>query len=99
MKMDEFDGKRFLATVGGDDFALAGEIEAIDLVFESMPTMPDWKVLDVGCGRGGTASYVHRKGWGQVTGIDIDQHSIDYAKERYPSLEFHTPSLFCTAGH
>ncbi len=88
MKMDEYDGKRFLATVRGDDFAHAGEIESIDLVFESIPTKPDWKVLDVGCGRGGTANYVHTKGWGQVAGIDIDRHSIDYAKERYPALEF-----------
>lgn len=93
MKMDEYDGKRFLATVRGDDFAHAGERESIDLVFASIPTRPSWKVLDVGCGRGGTAAYVQNHGWGEVEGIDIDQHSIDYAREKYPGLNFHVCAM------
>jgi SAM-dependent methyltransferase len=88
MRMDEFDGKKFLATVRGEDFAHAGEKEAIDFVFERIPAQSNWKVLDVGCGRGGTANYVHQRGWGQVTGVDIDESSIEYAKEEYPDLDF-----------
>ncbi len=63
MRMDEFDGKKFLATVRGEDFAHAGEKDAIDLVFERIPAQSNWKVLDVGCGRGGTAHYVNQRGW------------------------------------
>jgi cyclopropane fatty-acyl-phospholipid synthase-like methyltransferase len=88
MKMDEYEGKQFLATVRGEDFAHAGEVEAIDLVFESIPAKPNWTVLDVGCGRGGTANYVNERGWGHVVGVDIDRPSIEYAQSKYPALEF-----------
>src|ERR1700679_1547306 len=71
MKMNNFDGKAFLATVRGEDFAHAGEEEAIDLAFAGIGAQPDWQVLDAGCGRGGTADYVNRHGWGNVVGIDI----------------------------
>ncbi|MBX9690798.1 MAG: class I SAM-dependent methyltransferase [Cyanobacteria bacterium] len=93
MKMDEYDGKAFLATVRGEDFAHAGETQSIDLVFQHLNAKPEWHVLDVGCGRGGTADYVQRHGWGQVRGADIDQESIDYAKQRYPELEFSLCSM------
>lgn len=88
MRMDEFDGKKFLATVRGEDFAHAGEKESIDLVFERLQAQPNWKVLDVGCGRGGTANYVSQRGWGKVTGVDIDESSIVYAKVKYPTSDF-----------
>lgn len=88
MKMDEYDGKEFLAKVRKEDFAHAGERESIDLVFKEIDAMPHWKVLDAGCGRGGTADYVHRNGWGDVVGIDIDEQSIDYAQKKYAELEF-----------
>ncbi len=88
MKMDQYDGKRFLAAVRGDDYAHAGEKESIDLVFERIPAQSNWKVLDVGCGRGGTANYVSERGWGQVSGVDIDEPSISYASEKYPNLDF-----------
>ncbi len=88
MKMDEFDGKKFLATVRGDDFAHAGEADAIEVVFDLIPAAPEWKVLDIGCGRGGTAHIVKERGWGDVVGIDIDATSIEYCQSRYPNLQF-----------
>lgn len=91
--MDEYDGKQFLSTVRGQDFAHAGETESINFVFERIPAHPDWKVLDVGCGRGGTASYVNERGWGQVVGVDIDKSSIEYAQQQFPSLEFAVCSM------
>jgi len=45
-------------------------------------------VLDAGCGRGGTAAYVYRAGWGRVTGIDIEAESIVRAREIYPEISF-----------
>ena len=29
---------------------------------------------------GGTAAYLHRQGWGQVTGFDVEAHSIENAR-------------------
>lgn len=94
MRMNGFDGKRFLAAVrGGQDFAHAGEAEAIDLVFENVE--PDSKrlMLDAGCGRGGTADYVQRKGWGNVVGVDIDSQSVEYARTAFPNCQFEVCDL------
>ncbi len=88
MKMDAYDGKAFLAAVRKEDFAHAGERESIDLMFSEIDAKPDWKILDAGCGRGGTADYIQQQGWGNVAGIDIDQDSLKYAKQKYPNLEF-----------
>jgi SAM-dependent methyltransferase len=88
--MDEYDGKQFLATIRSADYAHAGEAESIDLVFGMLPAQPGWRVLDVGCGRGGTADYVSRHEWGLVTGVDIDKEAIGYARGKYPNLEFAT---------
>jgi SAM-dependent methyltransferase len=88
MRMDNFDGKEFLAQLRGEDFAHAGERQAIDLVFQTVAQDPDRRVLDAGCGRGGTANYVNKQGWGNVSGVDIDAESIAYAQLKYPHLEF-----------
>ena len=46
-------------------------------------------MLDVGCGRGGSAEYLRRHGWGHVEGIDRDTDSIEYARATYPEIGFH----------
>ena len=81
-------GKQILALVRKSDYAHAGEEEAIDLTFESISKDPDRLLLDVGCGRGGTAHYIQRRGWGTVLGADIDSDSITYARKTYPEIEF-----------
>ncbi|MGH7908105.1 MAG: class I SAM-dependent methyltransferase [Candidatus Binataceae bacterium] len=86
-------GKQILAAAREADFAHAGEEEAIERALRSIPKDSTHKVLDVGCGRGGTADYVARNGWGRVTGIDRDPESILYAKRTYPSLEFHVADV------
>jgi SAM-dependent methyltransferase len=89
MKMDEHDGKQFLATVRSADYAHAGEAESIDLAFATIAAaQPEWRVLDVGCGRGGTADYVNRHGWGHVVGVDIDSDAVEYAQNKFPNIEF-----------
>jgi cyclopropane fatty-acyl-phospholipid synthase-like methyltransferase len=60
MRMNEFEGKEILATVRSEDFAHAGEEEAIELVFKDITKQADRKILDAGCGRGGSANYVRR---------------------------------------
>jgi SAM-dependent methyltransferase len=46
------------------------------------------RLLDIGCGRGGTAEWFNQRGWGTVIGIDIDHASIECATGRYPGVEF-----------
>jgi ubiquinone/menaquinone biosynthesis C-methylase UbiE len=90
MNMNSFEGKRILALIRDGDYAHAGEEEAIERAFREIPkTSQNW-ILDVGCGRGGSASYLRDHGWGNLAGIDRDSDSIDYAKANYPEVEFHT---------
>lgn len=88
MRMNSPIGKQILALVREKDHAHAGEEEAIDLIFEGIPKDPNRLLLDVGCGRGGTAHYIQSKGWGRVLGVDIDSDSIEYARKVYPEIEF-----------
>src|SRR5262249_50260458 len=87
MRMNDYSGKEFLATVRAEDYAHAGEDEASELVFKDIPAKVDRMILDAGCGRGGTADYVQRHGWGEVVGIDIEEQSIERAKEKYPACQ------------
>src|SRR6201987_2367280 len=90
MRLNSFEGKRLLALARGGDYAHAGETEAIDLVWDALPKSPGQKILDAGCGRGGTAAYLYHAGGGQVTGIDIETESIHRAREAYPEISFET---------
>lgn len=88
MRMNSPEGKQILALVRKGDFAHPGEEQAIDICFSSLQRDPSREVIDIGCGRGGTAEYVRQRGWGNVTGVDIDPESISYAIKRYPKVRF-----------
>jgi len=88
MRMNSAPGKEILSLVREGDYAHPGEENAIDLAFASLPADPSRQVLDIGCGRGGTADYVRRHGWGSVTGIDIDAETLASARELYPEVSF-----------
>jgi O-antigen biosynthesis protein len=45
----------------------------------------DRKVLDIGCGEGYGSAFLARHA-GEVTGIDLDQATIDHAREKYASV-------------
>jgi ubiquinone/menaquinone biosynthesis C-methylase UbiE len=89
MNMNSFEGKRILALIREGDYAHAGEEEAIERSFRSIPKNPEQWMLDVGCGRGGSADYLRRNGWGRVEGIDRDTESIEYARSTYPEIGLH----------
>jgi ubiquinone/menaquinone biosynthesis C-methylase UbiE len=89
MNMNSFEGKRILALIREGDYAHAGEEEAIERSFRSIPKNPEQWMLDVGCGRGGSADYLRCNGWGRVEGIDRDTESIEYAHSTYPEIGFH----------
>jgi len=88
VRMNSLPGKEILALVRDGDYAHPGEESAIGLVFGELPADPGRQVLDVGCGLGGTADYVRRRGWGRVTGVDIDRDTLAAARQRYPEIEF-----------
>jgi SAM-dependent methyltransferase len=89
MNMNSFEGKRILALIRDGDYAHAGEQEAIERSFRSIPKDRERWMLDVGCGRGGSADYLRRNGWGHLEGIDRDAESIEYARATYPEVRFH----------
>jgi len=88
MRMNSPTGKKILALVRQGDYAHPGEEAAVDLALRNFAPDPQRLILDVGCGRGGTAHYLQDRGWGRVTGFDIDADSIAYAQAAYPEVKF-----------
>ena len=88
MRMNSFIGKKILSIIRNGNYAHPGEEEAIELTFRNIPKDKNRLMLDIGCGRGGTAHYLHTHGWGNVVGVDIDSESIHYANQQYASLDF-----------
>lgn len=91
--MNTPEGKRLLAALRGADYAHAGEETAIELALAEWPKNSRRRILDAGCGRGGTAHFLRTHGWGLVTGVDRDSDSIDHAREKYPEVTFATADL------
>lgn len=86
--MNSFLGQRILALVRDGDYAHAGEEEAIELAMADVAKDAGRLILDAGCGRGGTAEYLRRHGWGRVVGLDIQAESIAAARQLYPECRF-----------
>lgn len=82
-------GKRILAVARNGDYAHPGEEEAIQLTLAGFAGVHPARWLDAGCGRGGTAEFVRRAGWANVTAFDIDAVSIDEARKNYPGVDFY----------
>jgi SAM-dependent methyltransferase len=87
LKMNSPLGKALLAAIRGGDYAHPGEEECIERLWADLPHVSSQSVLDAGCGRAGTAAYVQRRGWGRVTGFDLDAESIAEAQATYPELQ------------
>jgi SAM-dependent methyltransferase len=97
--MSSAKGKEISSLARGGDYAHAGEVEAVDLVFEEVGKDPSRRMLDVGCGRGGTAWYLYQRGYGLVDGLDVDAVSIAYAQWRYAPLDFRCHDALDCARH
>jgi len=93
LSLRQFTGKQLVSFLRQDDFAHAGEKEAIDLVMSKFKKQPTRRILDAGCGLGGTAHYIQNQQWGTVIGVDIEAESIKYAIEHYPSVDFHVSDV------
>lgn len=65
-----------------------GEL-VIDLTLAPYKQNKTRKILDLGCGSGGTADYIQNKGWGVVTGIDLNHDHVKWAQDDYPDMNFY----------
>ncbi len=96
--MNSYLGKQLLALVRDGDYAHAGEEEAIEIAMAPMSRDPDRRLLDAGCGRGGTAAYLQQHGWGRVTGVDIEAESVERARSTYPGVRFEAADIADLSG-
>lgn len=48
---------------------------------------PGAKILDVGCGTGHLANFLHKKGF-NVTGIEPSKNMLNFARKNFPEIEF-----------
>src|SRR5882757_7145308 len=81
-------GKRILAATREGNYAHPGEEEAVVKTLAPFAKNPGTRWLDAGCGRGGTAAFVKKQGWADVTAFDIDAVSIAEARTNYPEIAF-----------
>lgn len=86
--MNSPEGKAILARVRGGDHAHPGEEAAIVESAALVDRTGVRRILDVGCGRGGTAAWFQQQGWGEVVGVDLDADSVSHARSRYPGVDF-----------
>ncbi len=85
--------RELLGFVRGNDFAHAGEAEAIEMLFANLPKNEKQFILDVGSGLGETAYYVQSHHYGNLTGIDINAESVEYAKKKFSAVKY----FYCDA--
>lgn len=76
-------GKKLVSFLRQGDFSHPGETEAIDITLDELYITPSDYVLDVGCGLGGTVSYIHEKYNCHVVGLDVEPEAISHANEKY----------------
>lgn len=84
--VDNATGKRLLALVRGGDYAHPGEEAANELLFAGVQADARRRVLDAGCGGGGTAAWAQARGLGRVTGVEIDHATARLARQRHPEV-------------
>ena len=84
--MNNATGKRLLALIRDGDYAHPGEEAANELLFAGVRPAPRRRILDAGCGGGGTAAWVQGRGLGAVTGIELDPATARLARERHPDI-------------
>lgn len=86
--MNSPEGKRILADIRAAPYAHAGEEEAVELVLSGICKRSDRRILDAGCGLGGTAHDMQSGGWGVVTGFDLDEVTVARARGLFPQCTF-----------
>ncbi len=55
-------------------------IDSVQQILKSIPTKPEWKILEIGCGVGRIIKPL-REMFAQVDGVDISENMIQFAKQ------------------
>jgi ubiquinone/menaquinone biosynthesis C-methylase UbiE len=91
-KINSENAKRVLINkLKGGDYANAGDTQGIDFVLSKLPDSSVFKnanILDFGSGYGGSANYLHSKGFKKIWGVDKNSSAVSYATLKYPHLKF-----------
>lgn len=88
-----------LSEIRGGDFAHAGDSDSIEMVLDQIFRIknPDFltgkKILDAGCGFGGTADFIRKRTLSNVYGIDTDKAAVDHGSKKYPDCNFYLGNL------
>lgn len=81
-----------LATSRGGDFPYIGGFEALDILLTKLsiinPLIYKGSALEIGGGHGGNANYLKIHGLEKIQVIDIDEEAVNYAKAKYPAIDF-----------
>jgi len=64
--------------------------DKLQLIGEKLQLQPGMRLLDIGCGWGGLANYMHETFGISVVGLTISKEQLAFAKERFgkPGIEF-----------
>ena len=67
--------------IRGDESKETAQIQLIDHLAQLANIKTGWRILDIGCGFGGSSLYLAKKYGGSVTGITISPVQVQMAKE------------------
>lgn len=91
--------KHVLAWLRQGDYSHPGGAELVDHIWSHLPKDPEQKVLDGGCGLGGTANRIMANNWGNPLGVDIDHNVLSHARTQYPHIPFYEIDLAKIGQH
>jgi len=79
---NEFDNYLSSRFERGNKGAIERYFEEFEINFSAfLPSDKEASILDIGCGMGQFIKYLRRKGYSNVTGIDVSQEAIDYCRK------------------
>ena len=58
------------------------------LFFSRLNVAKNLKILEIGCGTGYFCNYLIKKGYKQISGCDVAESAIRFAKRNFSSIEF-----------
>ncbi|MEI6503608.1 MAG: methyltransferase domain-containing protein, partial [Armatimonadota bacterium] len=96
--MNNATGKRLLALIRDADYAHPGEEDANRLLFAGLAPDRGRRILDAGCGGGGTAAWVQEHDYGTLTGVEIDAETVLLGRDRHPDVTIVEGDLQTAAG-
>lgn len=86
--------KQLMSEIKGQDFSHIGGVSAINTLTASIydngcsEEARSDNALEVGCGFGGTANFMHSSGYDSLWALDIKEDAIKSAKAKYPAINF-----------